>query len=363
MEREERRAIVRAGRRLEEVYVARQREMLARRLSPIGPLLEYSLSEVVHAEKCRLHAGGYGWRVAAEHAEARLIRALDHLARQADGIASQQRRFWPETPSLRELYEELLAARDEFGGIEVESSDEIAVTTEPIWLRGIHFGPFRIVLSLAEIVHSDPEYWYSLDAIDPNVAAADSSVTHPHVSKGVLCAGEATLSIRKALAAGRLSEFFVLVRSVLRTYNPGSPYVRLQEWEGVSCSDCGYTTSEESGLCCPGCEEFVCDDCLRSCSACGEARCRSCLTLSDLSDDWACPDCEAECDGCGRHCVKTELDEGLCPECQKENNDEESAEDDEANDDQGLEQAAAGAERAEVLAAGVAEAAVPLPPG
>ena len=320
--------------------------------------------QVAHAERCRLHAGSHGWRAAAAHSESRLLRALDHLARQADGLASQLRNPTQDPPTLRELYEELLAASDEFDAVELDSPGEIALATEPIWLRDLCFGRFRIVLNLIEMRHSAPEYWYTVEALDPNPASSDSSVTHPHVSRDTLCAGEAANPIRTALLSGRLSEFFLLVRSVLRTYNPGSPYVRLGEWSGITCSDCGYATSEDCGGSCPGCDDFVCDECLRSCAACGVARCRSCLSQSEISDDWICPDCEAECEGCGRRCANTELENELCGDCRKENDNEETAdtESDQRGCAEDTDQTAGTPDGAALLGAGVAEAPVPLPP-
>ena len=61
-------------------------------------------------------------------------------------------------------------------------------------------------------------------ALDPHPAALNDAVTHPHVSDERLCTGDAGAAIQAALAAGRVFDFFTLVRSVLVTYNPESPY-------------------------------------------------------------------------------------------------------------------------------------------
>ena len=362
MERADCRAMVRAANRLWRVYQARRDDFDAMSMRGVTTALRQSLTEIEHAVRCRTHALERGWDAAHATSTARLQRTLEHLSRQAEAFACQSRDPRPRLPPIGELYEELLAARDEFGGIELEQADEIAVTTEPVWLRDICFGPFRIVLHLTEMRRVGPEHWCSLEALDPNPAAADEDVTHPHVSKGLLCAGEAAHPIRGALLAGRLSECFLLVRSVLRTYNPGSPYVRLSEWQGMSCSDCGCTTPDDCGCCCPGCEEFVCDDCLRSCAGCGDTRCRSCLTRSELSDDWACPDCESECERCGSRCVCSELENDLCPTCNKENDDEETAEDSQHEDVEETDASAPAGDRTDLLGAGVAQAPVPVPP-
>ncbi len=41
-----------------------------------------------------------------------------------------------------------------------------------------------------------------------------------------------------ALTEGRLLDFFMIVRQVLQTYSPDSPYVSLDDWYGRQCSDC-----------------------------------------------------------------------------------------------------------------------------
>ncbi len=43
------------------------------------------------------------------------------------------------------------------------------------------------------------------------------------------------IRIRTALEQGRLCDFFSLVRSILNTYSPDSPYVSLYDWCGVAC--------------------------------------------------------------------------------------------------------------------------------
>jgi hypothetical protein len=364
MERERCRAIVRAATRLHAAYEKRRRDTNAGATAGLTEQLGYTITQLERAAQCRELAIEREWSAAERHSTARLRRALELLVAQAEGLASRLRDPCPVVPSVRDLYEELVAACDEFDAVELDSPGEIALATEPIWLRDLCFGRFRIVLNLIEMRHSAPEYWYTVEALDPNPAASDSSVTHPHVSKDTLCAGEAANPIRTALLSGRLSEFFLLVRSVLRTYNPGSPYVRLGEWSGITCSDCGYATSEDCGGSCPGCDDFVCDECLRSCAACGVARCRSCLSQSEISDDWVCPDCEAECEGCGRRCANTELENELCEECRKENDDEETAdtESDQRGGAEDTDQTAGTPDGAALLGAGVAEAPVPLPP-
>ena len=82
----------------------------------------------------------------------------------------------------------------------------------------------RATLHLNRLGESQRGTAYSIIALDPHPAASNDSVTHPHISDGELCAGDAGAAIRAALGAGRIADVFQLVHSVLTTYNPGCPY-------------------------------------------------------------------------------------------------------------------------------------------
>jgi len=110
--------------------------------------------------------------------------------------------------------------------------------TEPITLEDVYLGPFRIQLELNKdirlsSVEALSELYqggaYHVIALEPNLAATDASVNHPHVSNERLCEGDGYAPIRAALEQGRLCDFFTLVRSILNTYSPDSPYVRLDD--------------------------------------------------------------------------------------------------------------------------------------
>jgi hypothetical protein len=57
-----------------------------------------------------------------------------------------------------------------------------------------------------------------------------AEVTHPHVLDDHLCEGEGRQAIHAALTAGRLVDFFHLVKGILETYNEDSPYEALSDW-------------------------------------------------------------------------------------------------------------------------------------
>jgi hypothetical protein len=169
-------------------------------------------------------------------------------------------------------------------------------------------------------------------ALDSNSARRNEDVTHPHVRSRQLCAGEATLPLQKALEQGRLTDAFHLIRSVLETYNPDSAYASLDDWEGVSCWNCGYSTNEDDRSFCEGCDQDVCGDCTSMCKSCDQVRCASCKTKCDVCNETCCQgcltnsacselscckDCLCACTECGAEVAKSEIDEeiDLCPTC------------------------------------------------
>lgn len=131
-------------------------------------------------------------------------------------------------PAVKEVFAELRALEHEFGGLILKPS-QISVATPPIELSGIELGRFEIQLIGKGL---------KVVALEPHPAESDSDITHPHVSAGQLCAGWGAESMGAALTEGRLLDFFMIVRQVLQTYSPDSPYVSLDDWYGRQCSDC-----------------------------------------------------------------------------------------------------------------------------
>jgi len=201
-------------------------------------------------------------------------------------------------------------------------------TTEAIALRGVELGPFAIELHWE--ARCEPGSRFEIVALEPNPAAGGKgAVTHPHVRDRHLCAGDAAAPIRRALDDGRIADAFVLVRSVLRTYNPSSPYTPLEDWGGSPCRECGRSAAGDERFCCEGCDADFCESCTRGCARCDSPRCSGCLDpcalcrqeccSSCLDDDPAgralCSDCWANCDDCDRRLPKDRLSSRLCPEC------------------------------------------------
>lgn len=231
--------------------------------------------------------------------------------------------------TARDVYADLVELDDEFAAVSFDGRAlELAVRTEPIELGGLELGPFEIRLDTRQLAAGSA---YRITALEPNPCTMRPEVTHPHVLDGQLCEGEGRQAIRRALAAGRLYDFFQLVASVLRTYNDESPFVALEDWHGRACSDCGHVTEEEEGLSCATCGDWVCAECEVSCGDCGDGNCTHCLASCRCCEDSYCRGCLKQCPGCAQsvcsHCL---FEDERCPHCHEDDSDDGTADDDPA---------------------------------
>jgi hypothetical protein len=104
---------------------------------------------------------------------------------------------------------------------------------------------------------------------------------------------------------------------VLTTYNPGSPYVSLDNWQGHPCFECGDTVDEDERYWCSGCDHDLCESCISSCHGCDDSRCRNCLSDCPECEEPTCRECLKHCQTCGASCCRSCLEDGLCPSCQQ----------------------------------------------
>ena len=242
----------------------------------------------------------------------------------------------PAVPVPRFILPELDGLDVEFGEWQFDRpSGLLSVVTEPIVLRNVVLGPFRIELELRDLGNGRGPLPLRVIALEPNPATGDERITHPHVSNDQLCTGEATMPIRNALEQGRLCDALVLVRSVLNNYNPESPYVELESWDGVPCADCGDRIHDDEQAVCDRCEETYCTDCIGRCRVCDADHCHGCLQHCRSCDDPACPTCLKRCGACERRVCSACLEDDLCPDCyeQEEGDTEPDAESDTINKD------------------------------
>jgi len=212
------------------------------------------------------------------------------------------------------LAAELRQTEEEFGCLIYDKKRNfVATVTEPITLKKVFLGEFEIRLMLKDLGECRLRDMYKVVAQNPHPAESDPAVTHPHVRAEILCAGHAESGIREALLSGRLCDFFLLVRSVLREYNAGSPHVSLDYWENSTfCFDCGSRIGGESNYCAT-CENEFCGSCISYCESCQENVCDNCLTECKGCEECVCNICVAFCPRCKTPLCKACLKNKRCP--------------------------------------------------
>ncbi len=272
-------------------------------------------AELQRLSHLREIAGYRGWRFAAAQLDRQLQRVTVELHSEVNSLLTALERGRSESvPTLREVYDELVALHDEFEHVEISlKSNSITVRTEPIVLGEIDLGPFDIRFEWKRLTLSPP-YWAV--AVDPRPARSDSELVHPHVRNTTLCEGDGKVPIRRSLDQCRLCDFFLTVSQVLNTYNAGSPYVSLAHWDGNLCADCGTVMDEEDECFCPVCHNNVCWDCGSHCDGCEERCCQHCIATCDDCDEPHCSFCLKSCPDCqGDFCVDCRDEDGRCAEC------------------------------------------------
>ncbi len=260
-----------------------------------------------------------GWHQAARRLRVELACAIGTCRRRLEQVGWELEGESPhqKLPTQRELFEELIALEGEFDEVRLERKGALSVVTEPIILDGVDLGRFEIALD----VDWDPRRtWGSYDviALDPNAAASSPDTLHPHVQGNQLCEGEGRSAIRRALREGRLLDFFVLVRQILRTYNAASAYVSLESWSGVQCRDCGELVGEDDCSFCEPCEVDICCSCSFSCASCGRSCCSECVETCSGCGDHFCPGCLESCAGCRESFCQECLTDEKCSSCRED---------------------------------------------
>jgi len=261
-----------------------------------------------------------GWLTGAENIRSRIDRNLNDFSYYLQRFKELVNADETVLPKLSEIYAELVQVEQEFGEIKFDSNEKaISITTEPITLEDIPFGPFEIQLPIGRISKLYSDAPYRIIALSPNPAGADDSVTHPHVSSEKLCEGDGHVAIKNAIEQGRFCDFFTLIVNILQTYNPNSPYISLNDWEGISCYDCGCTVSEDNRYYCEYCDRDYCSECSSYCQRCDTTICLGCAYECPSCNEPVCHNCTAKCKECEETFCKDCLDEeGLCQDCQEQ---------------------------------------------
>ncbi len=273
-------------------------------------------------------ARGRGWPGAMKHLRESACQTLQELIAllEADRNLLDPDRRRPVVWSTAEIYRECLALKDEFSEIECDlRTKTLSAVTESITLEEVELGAFEIRLSWSSV---DPGLSYEVIAVDPHPCANSDEVTHPHVESNVLCAGDGRYAIKSALEQGRLFDFFLVVRQVLDTYNPGSAYVELASWYGQTCPDCGADVCDDDLYTCEDCETSICGDCFRVCMQCDIHLCGDCGTHCASCQEPTCRHCLTNCSECKaficKGCLNNENDK-TCKECLEKREEETSA--------------------------------------
>ncbi len=256
-----------------------------------------------------------GWHGAAAVAREELECALKSVFSQSETALSllAARESSPPAVRMRDIYDELVALHQEFNEVDWNfKTGTLSVVTEPITLDETELGAFEVVLDWQNWDSSMP---YKVVARQENPAECDNGVTHPHVHSEKLCEGDGRMPIRQALQQGRVCDFFLLVKQVLETYNPGSAFVKLQNWSGARCSDCGHDCEET--LVCQGCESDICEECCCWCSACDGRRCSECRGRCHGCERTHCHDCLSACADCSEDFCEECLTDGCCSDCRE----------------------------------------------
>ena len=268
-----------------------------------------------------------GWTAAGKKTMLQIEAALREIPYQIQQAEQSVQACDINVLSVTDVYKELTQADEEFDGLVYhKQGDLLALITEPIELEDVYLGDFEIQLHVPSLAEMRYNTVYRILALDPHTAASNECVTHPHVSDERLCAGDAGAAINMALTTGRICDFFTLVRVVLTTYNPNSPYVPLDKWNGISCYECGYITSADDTCWCDCCQHDYCGECGSYCRRCEEATCIACLETCSVCDEPVCPSCMRTCPECVERLCENCLTNLQCPciEDNEENQDEES---------------------------------------
>ena len=275
------------------------------------------------------------WQAASMQLKRRVERITENLPYYVTEVDHAARSCQQKPPSLGDVFLDLKQAQEEFGELKYDREEKaLSIVTEPIELEDIYLGDFEIRLRIPGLAEGHRDSAYTVVALDPHPAGCCDSVTHPHVRDETLCAGDAAAAIESALAQGRIFDFFVMVRSVLTHYNPNSPHVSLESWDGVSCYACAEVVDHEETHYCSSCEQDFCENCVSYCRKCDETTCLGCLKECEVCGDRFCPSCMTSCEQCGRSICTLCSEEEQCP-CHQEEEEEadDTGEDGDATDD------------------------------
>ena len=282
--------------------------------------VQYHAELLIQHLKASRHARSRDWHAALALMDLQVAEDLQRLQYSTTEAQSHPSPITPQ-PTLRDIYEELLQLQQEFVKVTLEPKQFLlAAVTDAIELEGIYLGEFRLELHIDRLNQRADVSAFDIVALDPHPPERSNDVTHPHVRDNQLCAGDATRPIAQALKDGRFCDAFLAVNSVLHQYNASSPYVSLENWQGLACADCGCPTGDDERYYCEDCGQDYCGECYSTCDICQASFCHGCLEEDKETGKNCCRSCRQHCKRCGRMVDADSFDEAaeLCPGCLKE---------------------------------------------
>ncbi|MGA2916611.1 MAG: hypothetical protein ABSE89_11355 [Sedimentisphaerales bacterium] len=298
-------------------------------LSQMGNLAEL-LKDMASESKKLSIALSHNWLLAADSCSGGIIRVVDDVSYCITTLKQLTDKTAVEVPSLFFIFDELKHLEQEFDQMEFNKAENtISLVTDPITLEDVDLGPFKIQLDLKKLSELYKNTPYHCIALEPNPAATNDEVTHPHVSNERLCEGDGSAAIRSALEQARLGDFFNIVKSILNTYSPDSPYVSLEDWSGIACYDCGCMIDSENTFYCHSCERDFCDNCASYCRSCDETCCMGCGGNCPNCDEFVCRNCIKTCSECGENFCKLCMEDDVCENCKEQQEESENTDENE----------------------------------
>lgn len=166
-----------------------------------------------------------------------------------------------ETPSIKDIEQELKAIKKSWPGTRWVEPDEIVVPIKEVVLKDaggeFDFGTYFIHMSANNL-----DYPY---ITIKNKKKIISDYPHPHVNIDTLCMGDGEVLFNSAIHEGRLEDAITIIETILRTYG-GSPYIRLSYWYNpIKCISCQNIILDDDFIC-EKCKKSMCEDCVRSTS-------------------------------------------------------------------------------------------------
>ena len=298
--------------------------------------IDYTLDKIQEQNRLRNKAVEVGFLLAAKKIECdssiqKWINTIIDNTNRIGSCINETHDSETYIPSMKDLLEEIRIAKRTFPTLSCRNR-VLSITTHKITLSDgeneIELGDFKISFNLDVRFDSILSDMLTIKALNPNPAQGSSSITHPHVDDGILCAGDGDPLIRQALQQGRIEDAFKLVLAVLDNYNDDSPYVHLYEWNGESyyCDECGNNDlTDDNVYSCEFCEHMLCEDCHHNCAGCSRIICMSCVSHCAGCENFMCSKClsgvcngcdETFCEECMEACVG--CGENRCSECLKE---------------------------------------------